>query len=284
MKIINLSSDYDVEDSEYDFSDRGKKRGYDSGGAEYDSSIKKITDIRAAARDENRVNVFVDGKYEFSLDIAQLVDLKIKIGLVISEEELERFKQASEFGKLYQRALEWVLIRPRSLKETQDYLKERVQKRRLENLKRERNRERMAELKKAGDVEGIQRMREYKTPLKELPEISSELSGLVFERLLERGYLDDLKFAEYYVENRFVKKGVSMRRLEMELLKKGISKEIVAEVFTNSGRDERGEILKMVAKKRAKYDDPQKLLAYLVRQGFSYELAKEYIIEGEENN
>ncbi|MDO4611246.1 MAG: RecX family transcriptional regulator [Candidatus Saccharibacteria bacterium] len=249
-------------------------------GPDFDDAKKnelKITDIKAAARDENRVNVFVNSKYEFSLDIAQLVDFKIKIGLVISEEELERFKQASEFGKLYQRALEWVLIRPRSLKETRDYLKGRVQKRRLENLKRERNRERLAELKRVKDAEGVRRMREYKTPLKELPEISSELSDLVFERLLERGYLDDLKFAKYYVENRFVKKGVSMRRLEMELLKKGISKEIVAEVFTDSGRDEREEILKMAAKKRAKYDDPQKLLAYLVRQGFSYELAKEVV-------
>ncbi len=249
-------------------------------GSDFDDAKKnelKITDIKAAVRDENRVNVFVNSKYEFSLDIAQLVDFKIKIGLVISEEELEKFKQASEFGKLYQRALEWVLIRPRSLKETRDYLKERIQKRRLENLKRARNREKFAELKKAGNTEGMQRMREYKVPLKELPEISSELSDLVFERLLERGYLDDLKFAKYYVENRFVKKGVSKRRLEMELLKKGISKEIVAEVLDNSGRDEKAEIIKMVMKKHGKYNDPQKLLAYLVRQGFNYELVKEVI-------
>jgi DNA polymerase-3 subunit delta len=83
-----------------------------------------ITDIRQAVKNENRVNIFVNGKYSFSLDIAQVVDLGIKKGLIITEEQLADYKKASEFGKAYQRALEWVLTRPHSERELADYLKD----------------------------------------------------------------------------------------------------------------------------------------------------------------
>ncbi len=88
--------------------------------------------------------------------------------------------------------------------------------------------------------------------------------------------MDDQKFAQYYVENRFVKKGISRKRLRMELVKKGISKEIIDEVLDN--RNDEEEILKIIAKKRAKYDD-DKLIQYLCRQGFSYQLAQSLVHE-----
>ena len=36
-----------------------------------------VTDIKQAVKNENRVNVFVNDEYSFSLDIAQLVDLNL---------------------------------------------------------------------------------------------------------------------------------------------------------------------------------------------------------------
>ena len=86
----------------------------------------KITDLKQGVKNQNRVNVFVDGKYSFSLDIAQVVDLGVKVGKLVTPEELEELKKASEFGKLYQRALEWVLVRPRSERETNDYLYKKI--------------------------------------------------------------------------------------------------------------------------------------------------------------
>ena len=88
--------------------------------------------------------------------------------------------------------------------------------------------------------------------------------------------MDDYKFAEWYVENRFVKKGISKKRLKMELMKKGVAREIVDEVIDD--RDDEEEIRKVIAKKRAKYDD-EKLMGYLVRQGFSYDLVKQVLSE-----
>ena len=93
----------------------------------------KITNIKQGVKNLNRVNIFIDGKYNFSLDIAQLVDFKLKVGQEITETELAEYQQASDFGKLYQRTLEWVLIRPRSVKETREYLYRFDNKKRVES-------------------------------------------------------------------------------------------------------------------------------------------------------
>lgn len=198
----------------------------------------KITDIRQAVKNENRVNFFVNGKYSFSLDIAQVVDLHVKKGMVISGEQLEEFKKASEFGKLYQRALEWSLTRPHSEREVNDYLYKKIYERKLDK----------------------------------------NYIGLIIEKLKEKRYVDDEAFARWYVENRFVKKGISRKKLSMELMKKGVAREIIDTVLDL--RNDEEEIKKIIAKKRAKYDD-EKLIAYLCRQGFDFQLTQELVRSGE---
>lgn len=223
----------------------------------------KITNIKQGVKNPNRANVFVDEKYSFSLDITQIVDFKIKVGSEISEEDLEKYKKASDFGKLYQRTLEWVLVRPRSVRETRDYLMKKL---------------------KTSSSDSFLRARRYGAQsLKSLPvgrersseDISEPLNDII-TRLQSKGYIDDEKFAKYYVENRFVKKGISKKRLQLELIKKGISKEIIDEVLDI--RNDEEEILKIIAKKRAKYDD-EKLIQYLCRQGFSYQLVQSLVHE-----
>lgn len=204
-----------------------------------------ITKITAGVKDKNRVNVFVNGKFALSLDVKQTIDLGVKAGRRLNEDELQELHKASEFGKLYQRSLEWAFTRPHSLGETRDYLKRRQLKRAQLNRKR------------------------VQEELKPLPEIQDSAIELVIERLSERGYIDDRKFAEYYVENRFVKKGISRRRLMMELRNKRVSEDIIAVVLEESPRKDVGELAKMIQKKARKYDE-QKLIQYLVRQGFQY--------------
>ena len=60
----------------------------------------------------------------------------------------------------------------------------------------------------------------------------------------------------------------------MELVKKGIANDIIEQVLDK--RNDEEEIKKIIAKKRAKYDD-DKLISYLVRQGFSYQLAQSLV-------
>ena len=63
---------------------------------------KKVTDLRVGVRDENRVNVFLDGHFAFSLTIEQVADFKLKRGLILTEDEISRIQKASDFGKLFQ--------------------------------------------------------------------------------------------------------------------------------------------------------------------------------------
>ena len=233
----------------------------------------KITDIKQAVRNENRGNIYVKGKYDFWLDVAQVVDMGVKIGRVISEEELVDYKKASEFGKAYQRALEWVLMRPRSVRELKDYLKRREIQGEAKERKKDWERDReIADLIARGENVDAKRLEKRAERTKN--RVRYDFKDLILERLVERGYVDDAKFARYYVENRFVKKGVSRKRLKMELMKKGISQEIIDEVL--SERNDEEEILKIIAKKRTKYTD-EKLVAYLCRQGFSYDLVRDLV-------
>ncbi len=207
-----------------------------------------ITDIKEAVRDQDRLNIYIDGKFFCSLALSQVVDLKLKIGRVLTDEELVELKRASEFGKLYQRALEYALLRPHSQKELRDYLKKKT----LSRTVRVKN-------KKTG---------EYQTKLKE--GYSTSLVEPVLARLIERGYVDDERFARLWIENRSVRKGISQKKLRLELQTKGVSQDIIDNCLSEGVRNEQEELAKVIAKKAKKYPDEQKLTQYLLRQGFNY--------------
>lgn len=215
----------------------------------------KITAISAQVRNPDRVNISVDGKYRFSLDMFQLVDLGVKVGKEYSEEELVALETESQFGKLYIRALEYTMIRPHSAREIRDYLwrKTRTTKKLQKPSERQKAR---------GNFE---------SKIVETPGVSQELTDRVYDRLLEKGYIDDEKFTRWWVENRNQTKGTSRRKLQAELRAKGVESSIIDEALETTERNDEDELAKIIAKKRKKYPDEQKLMAYLARQGFSYD-------------
>jgi len=200
----------------------------------------KITSISIQTRDKNRVNVSVDGKYRFSLDVFQLVDLGIKVGAEYTDEELTNLEQESTFGKVYARALEYSLMRPHSAREVRDYLYRKTRDSRTKEGK----------IKKG---------------------IAPEITSRVFDQLVEKGYIDDEKFAAYWVENRSLRKGASKRKLASELAAKGVDRSIVDRLLSETERTDENELQKIIEKKRNKYPDDQKFMMYLARQGFSYD-------------
>jgi regulatory protein len=210
----------------------------------------KITSIGIQARDKNRVNVSVDGKYRFSLDVFQLGSLSIKVGAEYDEQQIVALEQESQFGKLYARALEYSFMRPHSAKEMHDYL--------------------------------YRKTRPTRTKTGELREgASPELTARVFDRLLEKGYINDESFARYWGENRSLKKGVSRRKLTAELSAKGIDRSITERLLSATERNDADELQKIILKKRSRYPDEQKLIAYLARLGFSYDDIKSALSESD---
>ena len=68
-------------------------------------------------------------------------------------------------------------------------------------------------------------------------------------------------------------------RLKKELQQKGVSSEIIETTLAATNRTDETEIKKIIAKKRRQYADDDKLIAYLTRQGFSYQLSKALVLE-----
>lgn len=85
-----------------------------------------ITKLSYQSHNADRVNVFVDGKYSFSLGVVQLPELKVRVGKEVNDDQLAEMKAAGELSKLYGRALEYVLTRPRSVGEMRLYLKRKT--------------------------------------------------------------------------------------------------------------------------------------------------------------
>lgn len=204
----------------------------------------KITALTAQTNNKDRVNVLVDGVYRFSLDIYQVADLGIRVGKEYAEADLAALEEESQFGKLYARALQYTMIRPHSAKEVRDYLWRKTRATKYKSRKGE---------------------------IKEREGVSQTVADRIFERLGEKGYVDDEKFARFWVENRNQRKGSSVRKLRSELQVKGVDGSVIDSALTQTDRNDENELEKIIAKKRARYPDKQKLMQYLARQGFSYD-------------
>lgn len=251
-----------------------------------------ITDIRPAVKNSQRVNVFLNQKYDFSLTISQLAELKLKVGEQVTEERRLELHSLSDFGKLLQATMEYLMRRPYSIKEIRDYLVNKKRRRDQENrrCKLEWGREEKRKIYEDQERCPRERQKNYRKDSESygrsrgktlLSEIREEQIDEVIKVLTERGYLDDKKFTLYYLENRFKKKGISQKRLRLELLKKGISEEMVDQVLIENPnlRREEEEIKKIVDRKVRQGYEPDKLISYLVRQGFDFELAKTAVHE-----
>jgi len=95
----------------------------------------KITAIKQQVKNPERVSVFVDGKYEFSLSLDELVKYKLKNNAELGEADVKKYKKISADGKLRMRTLEWLLNRPHSERELRDYLyRKKVEPEQIQSL------------------------------------------------------------------------------------------------------------------------------------------------------
>lgn len=85
----------------------------------------------------------------------------------------------------------------------------------------------------------------------------------VADKLNCTGYLNDFEYAKRYINS----KSYGRRRIEYELFMKGISKQIIAEIYSLDIKDEKAEIRKLLPKLKKK--DRDKKIAYLLRRGFN---------------
>jgi regulatory protein len=203
----------------------------------------RITAIKAQIKNTERVSVYLDGKYSFSLTQSQLLEHKLHSGMELSEEDLEKLQKASDYGKLLERVLNYVMIRPRSIREVRDYLWRK----------------------------------------KAEPDVSER----IIQRMEARGYLGDAAFAKSWVRSRQLTKPISKRRLQAELIQKGVTNELIEQAIGGENEYNELEALRQIItkkRKQSRYQDAQKLMQYLARQGFGYDVIKNTLAELDAEN
>lgn len=199
----------------------------------------KITDIKEQVKRTDRVSIYVDGKYKFSLAKDQVIKSGLQIGQPLGESEIEKLKDDSHYGKLRDNAFRWISLRPRSEDEIRQYLRRKTD--------------------------------------------DETLRARVMGMLNELGYVDDEKFARSWIEYRTLLKPISKVRLKQELLQKRVSMPIIESLLNETELDELESVKQIISKRGHRYDDKRKLMAYLARQGFSYDIIKQALSEMEED-
>lgn len=134
------------------------------------------------------------------------------------------------------------MLRPRSQKEVKEYLFKKT----------------IPKITKSGKKESA---------------IDQSEAEIIFDKIMSKKYVDDTRFAQYWLENRFLKKGISRRKLINELKLKGLDQQTINDAISNDTRNDKEEIKKIISRKSKSYNS-EKLFSYLIRQGFNYEDVK----------
>lgn len=110
-----------------------------------------------------------------------------------------------------------------------------------------------------------------------------EIISTVVEKLYRLRLLDDADFARQWLEWR-MRSGSSKRKIQAELIQKRVDREIIKEVLDAIDPNDELEQVKELIERKTKlsqYQDKQKLMAFLARRGYSYDLIKKAFTEAE---
>jgi len=84
--------------------------------------VPTITAIKSQ-RSKKRVNVYLDGKFGFGIDLENFIKLGLKVEQDLTEKEIEKIIGRVEFQKTLDKLLRFATLRPRSEKEVDYWLK-----------------------------------------------------------------------------------------------------------------------------------------------------------------
>lgn len=194
-----------------------------------------ITDIQAQTRNRNRVNIYLDGQYAFSLD--RMAAAWLTVGRNLSDEDISRLQEKDEFQTALNRAMHFLSFRAHSQQEMQTYLNNKG----------------------------------YEPALIER----------VIKRLKEDKLVDDLDFAQSWLDNRQRFRPRSKSLMKLELRQKGVAEPEIEQALQSSDLNDfdlamdAGRKLSRRYQLLDKLEYNRKLGAALQRRGFSYGIVRE---------
>lgn len=214
-----------------------------------------VTKLEYQKKDPNRVNLYIDGKFFCGISVDTLAKESLYDGLSITEDTLERISYNELQSRLQNRAMEYLSKGPKTEFQIFKYLKE-------------------LRFKKKGVW--------YKEDLHiDWDSMFEKIVG----RLKDFHLINDEEYARMFVQSRLRNRPRGKNILISELLSKGVSKEIARLVCDEEITDEY-EVLKDTFKKKFKgrtfNREDSKMVGFLMRKGFSWDLIERLEYDTEE--
>lgn len=208
--------------------------------------MPQITSITSQKKAKDRVNVFVDGEFSFATDLETILKYKLSKGRVLEQKDIQGLKHKDEEAKHFNAVLNFLSFRPRSEKEIRDYLTKKIAK---------TNQVKFHEAKENPTVNKLLvKLRKYKL-------------------------VDDREFVNWFMRARNSKaKGKLL--IKMELVKKGIDKELIDQQLENLKDDSklaRTALSKKLLRWKSLplFKQKQKAWAFLASHGFNRDTIEE---------
>ena len=213
--------------------------------------MPQITSIEPQKRRQGRFNIYVEGKFSFAADENMLAKNILSVGKSLSADDIEKLTKENEAGKLFDASLRFLSYRQRSEKEVKDFLVKKIA--RCENIKFNLG--------------------------SQSPVISQ-----IITRLKKQSFLNDEEFAEWWVKARTGSQPKGPYVIRMELLRKGVDKEIVEKAISKiTNQKELG--YKVIHKKLKTWKKltnlelKKKVYEHLARRGFDSKTINEVIAQ-----
>lgn len=208
--------------------------------------MPEITSVEQQKNNPKRFNIFLDGEFAFGADEDLIVDKRLVTGKILTASDVKQLIQEAEIGKLMEKMYRLFSIRQRSEKEVRDYFRSKRQE--------------------AG--------------IKGKEQISILVIDQVIETLKNKGLINDLEFAKSWIEARRRSRQKADRLIKLELLQKGIEKEIIEEAFSRQLSDiSQADLASKALEKKmriwknlSKMEFKKKAYQYLNSKGFPFEI------------
>lgn len=187
-----------------------------------------ITLLEVQKRNKERVNVYLDHAYAFSVTLMDAA--RLKKGQTLTPADVAALKTEDDLTRAVERAARFLSHRPRSIAEVRRNLAEKS--------------------------------------------VDESVISAAIERLETMGYLDDVAFARFWVQNRVMFKPLGTRALRYELRQKGVSDPIIAQVLDEVDAAENAYRAALKQASRLRVQDRTefraKMSSFLQRRGFDY--------------
>lgn len=257
--------------------------------------MAKVTKIQAQ-KHKGRYNVFLDGKYAFPVAEATLIEFRLMNDVELTDAQIKQIQDRENINKAYGDAVNYLSYQLRTKKEIKDYL-----------YKKEYHRDAVDEV-----IDRLEKLRYLDDASYATSFINTQLRTtangpkIIEQKLLHKGVPANLVQDKLYEINQdtllenateFAQKQARKQKrasfkqmlikIRQSLYQKGFDNEIIEEAIKSldlepDEDEELDKLRKLVDKVKHRYDNPAKLINYLMTKGYKFDEIKKVLQSDDE--